>query len=264
MIKRFLLICFAFWGLNFVLFAQNATKSQDSIKLVINGPFGGDMRFRPSYGVIPDARYNNIKKVNDLDSKKIAIGVVFPQVITVTNENFWRAKSFDYPYKFNVEGYFKTLIFSSPAQHEYNFKLFENKDVDTLKLKYNIWNGTLIISEKSESSELAKKYDVDYLILIIGCANSFFKSGGTGILGLYGYSDFYFIYAGHRICIFNLRTGKLLSNGYSEQVSADVIPLILKSDFKDFSEEQLNIVDKMMELRIANNFHQTFKLLGLE
>ena len=262
--KRFLFICFTFLGLNFGLFGQNTTQSQDSIKLVINGPFGGDMRIRPSYGGIPDARYNNIRKVKELDSRKIAIGVVFPQVITVTNENFWRAKSFDYSYKFNVEDYFKTLIFSSTAQHEYNFKLFENQDVDSLKIKPNIWNGTLIISEKTNSSELAKKYNVDYLVLIIGCANSFFKSSGTGILGLYGYSDYYFIYAGHRICIFDLKTGKLLNNGYSEQMSADVIPLILKSDFKDFSEEQLKIVDKMMELRLVNNFHQTFKLLGLE
>jgi len=258
MIKKLLFLSTITFGLNFMLF------SQDSLKSIIYGPFGGDMRFRPSYGIIPDARYNNIRKVNDFDSKKIAIGVVFPQVITVTNENFWRAKSFDYPYKFNVEGYFKTLIFSSAAQHEYNFKIFENKDVDSLKIKPNIWNGTLIISEKTKSLELAKKYDVDYLILIIGCANSFFKSGGTGILGLYGYTDFYFIYASHRICIFDLNAGKLLNNGYSEQMSADVIPLILKSDFKNLSEEQLKMVDKMMELRLLNNFHQTFKLLGLE
>ena len=258
MIKKLLLLSLITFGLNLILF------SQDSLKSIIYGTFGGDIRIRPSYGTFPDARYNNIVKVKDLDSKKIAIGVIFPQIITVTNDNFWKAKSFDYSYKFNVEDFIKTLIFSSQVQNEYNFKLFEDKDVDSLKIKPNIWNGTLRISDKLKSAELLKKYDTDYLILLIGSASSFFITNGKGVFGLYGYKDIYYIYASHRILIFNLRTGCLLNNGYSVQESADIIPLILKSNFKDFTEEQLKIVDKMLELRLRNNLHQTFKLLGLE
>lgn len=255
--KLFLLLLYLL-GINFIIFGQ------DSMKPIIQGPFGGDLRIRPSYGIIPDIGYENCLKIENLDSKKIAIAVNFPQTLTITNGNFWGEKSIDYSYGSNVEDFIKTLIFSSPAQRIYNFKLVETED--SRKLKTNFWNGNLKVENTNVLDSLVKKYDSDYLIFIKGAQSTYFKSGNKndGAQGLYGWSNVYMIYASHIVYIFNLRTGKLLKKGSFPQESADVIPLLLKPDFKDFTPEQLNIVDKMMEMRLKNNLKQSFKLLGLE
>lgn len=238
---------------------------QDTLKPIIQGPYGGDMRIRPSYGLIPDAQFENCNKIKDLDSKRIAIAVKFPQVLTITNDNFWKDKSIDYKYRFNVEDFMKTLIFSSPAQSIYNFKLFE--DEDSKRLDINFWNGNMKLS-KTILDSLVNKYESDYLILIRGGKSTYFLSGNKneGSQGLYGYghSNIYMIYASQIVSVYNLKTGKLLSRGSFPQESADIIPLILKQDFKNFTPEQLNIIDKLMEERLRNNLKQSYKLLGLE
>jgi hypothetical protein len=238
---------------------------QDSIKSIIQGPYGGDLRTRPSYGIIPDSQYKNCVKVDNLNSKRIVIAVNFPQVLTITNNNFWKDKSIDYKYGFNVEDFMKTLIFSHPTQSVYNFKLFENEDSKRLSL--NIWTRNLKLS-KTALDSLVNKYESDYLILIRGGGSMYFPSGNKnkGSQGLYGYghSNIYMIYASQIVCIFNLKTGKLLKKGLFPQESADIIPLFLKQDFKDFTPEQLEIIDKFMEERLRNNLKQSYKLLGLE
>jgi hypothetical protein len=249
----------------YVISFSTSLIGQDTLKSIIQGPYGGDMRIRPSYGIIPDAQVENCKKIIDLDSKRIAIAVKFPQVLTITNNNFWKDKSIDYKYRFNVEDFIKTLIFSSPAQSVYNFKLFESEDSKRLDL--NLWNGKLKLSETALDS-LINKYESDYLILIRGGKSMYFPSGikNEGSQGLYGYgnSNVYMIYAGQIVSIYSLKTGKLLSKGSFPQESADVIPLLLKQDFKDFTTEQLNLIDKLMEERLRNNLKQSYKLLGLE
>lgn len=256
--KKLFLLLLYFIGFNTITFCQ------DSSRFVIPGPYGGDLRIRPSYGIIPDSRYENCLKIKNLDSKRIAIAVSFPQTLTITNKNFWGAKSIDYSYSFNVENFIKTLIFSSQVQSSYNFKLFEKED--SQKLNVNFWTGNLKVENKSTLDSLAQKYDSDYLIYFKGVQSTYFPSGinYTGTQGLYGWSDVYMIYAAQSVTIFNLKTGKHLSNGYFPQESADIVPLILKSDFKDFTPEQLKIIDKMLELRLKNNLKQSFKLLELE
>lgn len=238
---------------------------QDTLKSMIQGPYGGDMRIRPSYGIIPDAKFGNCKKIKDLDSKRIAIAVKFPQVLTITNDNFWNDKSIDYKYRFNVEDFMKTLIFSSPAQSIYNFKLFEAEDSKMLDL--NLWNGKLKLS-KTTLDSLVNKYESDYLILIRGGKSMYFLSGNKneGSQGLYGYghTNVYMIYASQIVSVYNLKTGKLLNRGSFPQESADIIPLLLTQDFKDFTPKQLNLIDKLMEERLRNNLKQSYKLLGLE
>ena len=249
----------------YIISFSTSLMGQDTLKSIIQGPYGGDMRIRPSYGIIPDAQYENCKKIKDLDSKKIAIAVKFPRVLTVKNENFWKEKSIDYKYRFNVEDFMKTLIFSSPAQSIYNFKLFE--DEDSKRLDLNFWNGNLKLS-KTALDSLINKYESDYLILIRGGKSTYFPSGNKneGSQGLYGYgnSNVYMIYASQIVSIYSLKTGKLLIKGSFPQESADIIPLFLKQDFKDFSPKQLEIVDRYMEERLRNNLKQSYKLLGLE
>lgn len=238
---------------------------QDSLNFKIQGPYGGDMRVRPSYGIIPDATYKNCLKINQLDSKRIAIAVRFPNVLTITNENFWKSRCLDYNSNFNVEDFMKVAIFSSPAQSVYNFKCFE--DEDTRKLNLSFWDGSLKLSKLTLDS-LANKYESDYLIFIRGGKSTYFISGkkNNGSQGLYGYGDknVYMIYASQIVSIYNLKTGKLLPRGSFPQESADIIPLLLKSDFKEFTPSQLEIVDKLLKERLKNNLKQSYKLLGLE
>lgn len=254
--KRFILYFY-------IIILSPCIMGQDSLKSIIQGPYGGDLRTRPSYGIIPDIQYKNCVKVKDLNSKRIAVAVSFPQVLTITNNNFWKDKSIDYNYRFNVEDFIKTLIFSSPAQNVYNFKLFDN--VDSKRLKLDFWNGNLKFSKITLDS-LVNKYESDYLIFIKGGKSTYFPSGNKykGSQGLYGWSNIYMIYADQMVYIFNLKTGKLLNKGSFPQESADIIPLFLKHDFKDFTPEQLDIVDRLMEERLRNNLKQSFKLLGLD
>lgn len=246
----------------FILVSNFFLYSQDSI---LSGPFGGDLRIRPSYGGFPDLRYNALLKIKDLNSKKIAIGVSFPEIITITKKDFWGAKSVDYPYRFKIENFINTLIYTSPTQSKYNFRFFEKTDIERLKIQNNIWDGTLRISDKTDLKRLVEKYDADYLILIKGAPNPYFRSvGNVGVQGLYGYTNIFMIYAGNEISVFNLKTGKQMHNGYSPQVSADILPIKINKDFNDLTENELKIIDKIMELRLRNNLHQTFKLLGIE
>ena len=256
MSKKPLLICL-------ILFVHILTiLSQDSLKLY--GPYGGDMRVRPSYGIIPDENYKNCVKIKNLDSKKIAIAVKLGNFLIVTKENFWGIKNQVYSCRFNVEDYVKTLIFSSPAQLNYNFKLFEKSDEK--KISYNIWTGNLKVKNKTVLDSLSKKYDSDYLILINSAPSNFFRftKSDTLAAGLHTLTSIYTIYACQDVFVFNLKTGKKLNSGYFPQESADIIPLILKKDYKDFSEKELLLVDKILEERLRNNLHQSFKLLGLE
>ena len=249
----------------YIISLSSCLMGQDSLKPIIQGPYGGDLRTRPSYGIIPDIQYDNCVKVKDINSKRIAIAVSFPQVLTITNDNFWKDKSIDYKYKFNVEDFIKTLIFSNPTQSINNFKLFEKEDSKRLSL--NFWNANLKLS-KTDLDSLVNKYESDYLILIRGGKSTYFPSGNKneGSQGLYGYghSNIYMIYASQVVYIFNLKTGKLLKKGLFPQESADIIPLFLKQDFMDFTPKQLEIVDRLMEERLRNNLKQSYKLLGLE
>ncbi len=249
----------------FIFYLSSNILGQSYPKPIMQGPYGGDMRIRPSYGIMPDAQYENCKKIKDLNSKKIAIAVKFPPVLTITNDNFWKDKCIDYDYWFNVEDFLKTLIFSKPAQRVYNFKLFE--DEDSKKLDVNFWNSNLKLSRASLGS-LVNKYDSDYLILIRGVKSTFFTTGmkNEGSQGLYAYgqSKVYMIYACQIVTIYNLRTGKPLRKSIVPQESADIIQLHLEPDFMNFTPEQSNLIDKFMKERLKNNLKQSFKLLGLE
>ena len=83
---------------------------QDTLLSLIQNQYGGDMRIRSSYGLIPDMQIDNCIKIRDLDSKRIAIAVKFPQILTLTNNTILKDKSIEYPYTFNINNYLKEAI----------------------------------------------------------------------------------------------------------------------------------------------------------
>jgi hypothetical protein len=234
----------------------------------LTGPFGGDMRIRGSFGGIPDARYNNIKKIDELKSTKIAIGVSFPETLTYDYDNFWNNKISDHKINFKINDFVNTLIFSSISQSKYHFEMFQTEDIESLKILNSAWDGTLIISNKNKLKEISEKYNSEYLIVFIGGGYTNFMTMAAlylGSQGIYTREDSYmFLYAGHRIGIFNLKSGKQISRGLSVQASADVIPVKGKKTFEEFSINELDIFENKLETRLRNNISQSFKLLGIE
>lgn len=247
----------------FTLFLCPCIIGQDLSKSTIQGPYGGDLRTRPSYGIIPDIQYQNCVKIKNLNSKRIAVAVSFPQVLTVTNNNILLNKTIDHSYSFNIENFMKTLILSSPAQSIYNFKLFDNEDSKKLRIKFGSANLKL---SKTELDLLVNKYESDYLIFFKGSRSMYFRAANKykGCQGLFSGSNINMIYASQIVYVYNLKTGKLLNKGVFPQESADIVPETLILDFDNLIPNQLSIVDTLIEERLRNNLKQSFKLLGID
>lgn len=255
-VKKSFVLLLCVIGFNSVL------TGQDTLLSLIQNQYGGDMRIRSSYGLIPDMQIDNCIKIRDLDSKRIAIAVKFPQILTLTNNTILKDKSIEYPYTFNINNYLKEAILKSSAHRTYAFTLFEDKDTERLIL--NPVNGRLKLS-KSGLDSLALKYNSDYLILIRGAGSTWFSSSknNKSYQGLYRTTKGTAIYAGQVVSVYNLKTGKVVKNGSFPQESADVLPFNLHPDFRELTPVQLETVDSLMRQRLQNNLKQSFKLLGL-
>lgn len=256
-IKTFAIIIFIVLGIAHVYGQTNK----------LYGYYGSnDVRVKASFGLIPDEKFNNVTPLTKIETDKILILTQFDNKVEITFKPFFPS---DLPKKeltFTVSDYVDSLFKSRVSNNQIEISFIENIDKEKLSIVTNKWNGELKVKDTQSLSYIADKYQSNYMIVLIGGGfRDFLRNTQLPFQsqGLFIKGKEKFVYAGHRIGIFDLQTGKIIENGYSIQASADISETNYNKDFSSDESYDFKILEEEVKKRIDNNIEQTIKILKI-
>lgn len=225
-----------------------------------------DVRIKASFGLIPDDKFNNITTLTKIKTDKILVLTQFDNKVEITFKPFFQS---DLPQKelnFTVSDYVDSLFKSKASSKQIEISFIDSIDKVKLSIVPNNWNGELKIKDTQSLSYIADKYQSHYMLVLIGGGfRDFLRNTQLPFQcqGLFIKGKEKFVYAGYRIGIFDLNTGKIIENGYSIQASADISETNYNKDFFSSDSSDFKKLEEEVKKRIHNNVEQTIKILKI-
>ena len=252
----------------FVLFVQKVNAQDTRIKdKPVYGAYGSDMRIRAGHGLINDYEYDLFPKLIETHYKKIGIMLIMPEEIDLSYMPFVSKNKYPKDLKFNLYKFSDSVLTKLiPIQSVPNIVKIDTSYAK-LKIKTSGWDGTAklpLYENKALLKSLEDQYGIEALLIIKGTELPDFIKGSPIKLaaqGLYKRGREY-VYAGHKMYLFDVKTGKNVPHGFYVQSSADYTSLDFKN-FDEYSPEELMRLEVEIKKRIKNNLEQSVKVIGL-
>ncbi|MBO9620258.1 MAG: hypothetical protein J7539_14620 [Niabella sp.] len=247
----------------FTLLLLLCTSSLFSQKTIRDAWTGKDARIRASYGIIPDRGYDNIIKLEQLQTDKILFGNWISEDVGLIKNGGHNGDYIKNDFGFSLGLMADSVLIHLADTTKIPVRLIENADKSIVG-KPSFFSG-MRIKDTERLAAIRSKYQCDYLVVFKAEQVIDFLTRSSAVFpaqGLYKLGRNNFVYAGLFVIIISLETGKTVRSSLSPQSSADYTSLPYKN-LNGFTPEERAALKNEIILRYLNNYTQLLSLLGI-